>query len=148
MSNKLTIKSSTGVSIPTTFQLPLPIGDGQVYGDIVTFGTSGVTPGGVHIWDSTGEWAQANAGDETTAKYLLAIAISDNPSMGMLLRGFARFDTIFTSFTEGDVLYLSTTGGQITNTAPSSGGEVVRIVGYYVDDYTIYFNPDPTYIVL
>jgi hypothetical protein len=52
----------------------------------------------------------------------------------------------------GEPLYIDTTAGKITNTAPSGGGEVVRIVGHYIKDegdyYIITFKPDGTWIEL
>jgi hypothetical protein len=48
---------------------------------------------------------------------------------------------------QGVPLYISTSAGNITPTAPSGSGELVRVVGYNVgDDDQIWFCPDNTYI--
>ena len=51
---------------------------------------------------------------------------------------------------KGAPLYMSTTAGQVTTTAPSTAGEFVRVVGHVVDatNSTIYFKPDNTWIEL
>ena len=48
----------------------------------------------------------------------------------------------------GDVLYLSTTGGRATSTAPSGNTDIVRIIGYCLDasNGQIWFNPDNTFV--
>ena len=48
----------------------------------------------------------------------------------------------------GDVLFASTTAGDITATAPSGTGDIVRIVGYCLDasNGQIWFNPDGAFV--
>ena len=50
--------------------------------------------------------------------------------------------------TDGDELYISGSQGQITNTAPSANGDVVRVVGYCLDSTNgqIWFNPSSDWI--
>ena len=64
----------------------------------------------------------------------------------MLLRGMVTLD--HDPGAVGDVLYLSTTGGDASSTAPSSTGDVVRIIGYCLDasNGQIWFNPDSTFV--
>ena len=70
----------------------------------------------------------------------------------MLVRGFARFTSVFNLIggTMGAPLYVSTTPGAISVVASASPGDVVRIVGYLIDDTTesIYFCPDTTWVEL
>ena len=49
--------------------------------------------------------------------------------------------------TIGVPLYISaSTSGAFTETAPSGAGDVIRIIGYNIDDQgRIYFNPDNSY---
>jgi len=51
---------------------------------------------------------------------------------------------------KGAPLYMSTTAGAVTTTAPSTAGEFVRVVGHVVDgsNSTIYFNPSRDWIEL
>jgi hypothetical protein len=64
----------------------------------------------------------------------------------MLVRGYLR-NTGFTTNT-GDILYVSTTPGEITTTAPSGTGDVIRIIGYTIDgtNEVIYFSPDNSWV--
>ena len=47
-------------------------------------------------------------------------------------------------------MYLDTTAGHVTKDAPTSSGDVVRIVGYVIDvtSKTIYFDPSADWIEL
>ena len=79
----------------------------------------------------------------------MAIALGTDPdSDGMLLRGTFTLD--HDPGTIADELYVSTTAGDITGTAPSGSGDVVRVVGYCLDSTNgqIWFNPSNDFIVL
>jgi hypothetical protein len=66
----------------------------------------------------------------------------------MLIRGY-YYHSDWSTFTVGDTLYLSAgTTGDITNTQPTGTGDIVRVVGYCVDDSTIFFNPSQDWIEL
>ena len=52
------------------------------------------------------------------------------------------------SFTVGEPLYLSTTTGTLTTTAPNTSGDLIRVVGYAIDANHIYFCPDNTWVIL
>jgi hypothetical protein len=66
----------------------------------------------------------------------------------MLLRGFGTVQTNLA--TVGSVVYLSTNAANVTETAPSGTGDVVRVLGYTVDatNDVMYFNPSPDWIEL
>ena len=55
-----------------------------------------------------------------------------------------------TSAKKGAPVYMSTTAGAVTNTAPSTAGDFVRVVGHVLDatNRTIYFKPDNTWLEL
>jgi hypothetical protein len=132
------------------------LGTANVAGEIIYAGTSTVSAGDVYVLaepsSGTSGWLQADADAESTSKGMLAIALGSGASqdVGMLVRGFARFTSDFaiTGATMGSPVYLSTTAGDITLTAPSGTGDIVRIIGHVIDDTTetIYFNPDNSYI--
>ena len=80
---------------------------------------------------------------------MLAIALGATVTDGLLVRGYAYNSNW--NFTSGVPLYVDLTAGGITETAPSTTGEVVRIVGYCTDSTNknrIYFNPDNSWIEL
>jgi hypothetical protein len=76
-------------------------------------------------------------------KFLGASSDSD----GMLIKGMVTLD--HDPGTVGDLLYLSTTDGQASSTAPNSQDDRVRTIGYCLDSTNgqIYFNPSTDFIV-
>ena len=64
----------------------------------------------------------------------------------MLLRGMVTLDHDPGAI--GDALFLTTTAGDVSATAPSGDGNILRIVGYCLDasDGQIWFNPDSTFV--
>jgi hypothetical protein len=116
------------------------------YGDIVTFGTGTLTAGSLYYLNSSQVWTLTDADAASSSTGMLAFALGTSPSNGMLVRGYLR-NTGFTTNT-GDILYVSTTAGAITTTAPSGTGDIIRIIGYTIDgaNEVIYFNPDNTWV--
>lgn len=125
----------------------------QCAGEIVYYGT-GTTVAGKLYYLSTGlVWTLADSDAVASSSGMLGIAIGTDPATnGMLVRGSARFDALtpYTAMTAGQILYVSTTAGDFTATAPTGTGKVVRVIGYCVDDTnnTLYFCPDNTWIEL
>ena len=121
----------------------------EYMGDYVRFGAELETVcGSVYAYDGT-NWVLANA--TAADKYsigLLAIAIGSAPGDGMLVRGM--FGTLsHDPGGSGEPFYLSTTDGELTNTAPTASGAVVRVVGYGLNDTPgMWFCPDNTWVEL
>jgi len=122
-------------------------------GDVVFFGgTTSMTQGDLYYFNSSGNWAQADADAvASSGGCLLAIALGTaSDTNGMLLRGIYTMDAnaIDGSEATGDELYISTTAGHVTNTAPSGNGDIVRIIGYCLDGTNgqIWFNPSNDFI--
>jgi hypothetical protein len=117
------------------------------YGELVTFGGSGTsTKYNVYYWTSGSAWALADADSSATAQGLLGMAIGVQFNSGMMLRGYAYRSAW--NWTPGQVLYLSTTDGDITSTQPSGTSDIVRVVGYAISADIIYFNPSQDWIEL
>lgn len=119
-------------------------------GEIVYFGSGTTVIGNVYYLDGA-NWALTDATLESKSKYLIGVAIGTNPTVdGMLIRGFAQISSVG-GYSNGEILYLSnTTTGDVINVAPTTSTEVVRIVGYVVDNTQnqLYFCPDTTWITL
>jgi hypothetical protein len=125
-------------------------------GDIVKLGSGSTTQGALHYLNSTGGWTLADADATGTAGgVLLAIALGADPDAdGMLLRGMYTLD--HDPGTIGDELYVGAASqsgvdaGDITATAPSGTGDIVRVVGYCLDSTNgqIWFNPSNDFIEL
>ena len=120
---------------------------GDYFGTIITgLGSQSTTKGTVYSWSGTA-WLEAAANSGTTGQKFLAVAIADSSTDGMLVNGTVTLD--HDPGSNGDVLFLSNTAGEVTSTAPSSTGDVVRIMGYCLDNSNnqIYFNPSPDFII-
>ena len=104
----------------------------------------------------TPSWREATAANTLGGSGLLAIALGTSPTDGMVLRGMIIISsTQLGNKTPGDTLFLdSATGGRITDTPPSSTGNVQRILGHYflttpTDGHSmIHFNPSQEFITI
>jgi len=125
--------------------------DGDANGDVAYFGgTTSMTTGAIYHYKNDGTWELADADAVATSDGLLGVALgAASDTNGVLLRGFVTIDHDPGAI--GDVLYLSTTAGDCSATAPSGSADIVRVVGYQVSHASngnIWFNPDNTYIEL
>ena len=122
--------------------------DGDHDGDVVYFGsTTSMTTGAIYHYKSDGTWELADADSAATCDGLLGIALgAASNTNGVLLRGFVTLD--HDPGAVGDVLFVSTTAGDTTATAPSGSGDIVRVIGYCIDasNGQIWFNPDGTFV--
>jgi hypothetical protein len=115
--------------------------------DSIQAGTT-VAIGELCYLNASGQWALADADAEATAAGMLAISLEAqtvNNAMKVALPGsFVRDDTW--AWTTGNVLYVSTTAGDLTATAPSATGDVVRVVGYAISADVVYFFPSGAWV--
>ena len=120
--------------------------------DRIGSSTLSMTAGDLYYLDST-SWAQADADAASTASGLLAIATSTASNSGMLVNGVVKVanNSGFSSASEGDVLYVSLTAGDVTSDVSTyTTGDIVRVVGYVLDptNAIIYFDPSKDWIEL
>jgi hypothetical protein len=120
-------------------------------GDVVYFGnTTSMTTGAIYHYKSDGTWELADADAVATSDGLLAVALgAASDTNGMCLRGMVVLDHDPGAI--GDVLFLSTTAGDCSATAPSGSADIVRVIGYQVNHASngeIWFCPDGTYVEL
>jgi len=145
--------AATGVSIPKRKFTPTGTGtNGTITGgDVVYFGgTTSMTAGAIYHYKSDGTWELADADAVATSDGLLAVALGAASDVnGMCLRGMVTIDHDPGAI--GDVLFLSTTAGDCSATAPSGSADIVRVIGYQVNHASngeIWFCPDGTYVEL
>ena len=107
-----------------------------------------IEEGKLYYLDSSQQWEETDADAASTATGMIAIAVVDDNAR-FLVKGLARHSS-WSGFTTGDVLYVSGTAGEITNTAPTGSADIVRIVGYCTNGSTreIYFDPSKDWIEL
>jgi hypothetical protein len=121
-------------------------------GDVVTFGSEDVTdvllPGRFMYLDNiSSTWKYVDADAVGTSGYcLVGIALGSDISDGVLLRGYFDATSYLSSFSVGKTIYISTTTGWATTTAPATVGDTVRALGWCTETANvIYFNPDGHY---
>jgi hypothetical protein len=87
---------------------------------------------------SGGEWLLADATDDSAApcRALAAEAGTDGNPMTVVTEGVIRNDAW--AWTVGGAIYLSTTAGGMTQTAPSATGEIVQSVGFAISADVMY----------
>ena len=149
----------TGTTSVNSTSIPLrkfaPTGDNTAGnyngGDVVYFGgTTSMTAGAIYHYKSDGTWELADADAVATSDGLLGVALgAASDTNGMCLRGMVTIDHDPGAI--GDVLFLSTTAGDCSATAPSGSADIVRVIGYQVNHASqgeIWFNPDNTYVEL
>jgi len=144
--------SITGPTGPTGTVSPYaPPASNTASGEIAFFGSgSGFTAGNIYYLNSSLTWTPANSSTTANSLGMLAVAMGTSAGNGMLIRGYARYaNPSYTGSTSGSTLYVALSNGAFTGTAPSTSGNVVRIIGYNVANATtIYFNPDQTWVEL
>ena len=146
--------SSSGTVIAKNFEYPIVEDtiEGSSTGDIITWGTATVTAEGqIYYYNTSGGWSPADADSVDTAKGLLAVALADNSSKGMLVRGVTNLRTITGTQDEGTPLYLKASAdGHANIDAPTTSGHVVRILGYCLHNSNnkAWFDPDKTWVEL
>jgi len=98
---------------------------------------------------SSSTWLLADAdAASTSGPVMLALAAaagtSGNPMKVALPGSFCRNDAW--AWTAGGAIYVDTTAGGLTQTAPSGAGDIVRVVGYAANADVIYFMPSGAWV--
>lgn len=127
---------------------PLPASDGTMSGETSpeTVDTNAIGIGALLVLAADGHWDEADADAEATCG-LLSIAVeSGTGSKKVMHKGWLHMAAH--GFTVGRRLFVSTTQGTMTNTAPDGSGNVVQVVGYAISDDVIRINPSRDYLVV
>ena len=114
------------------------IGDHE--GTVLTIGTV-ASLAQVHYWDGS-SWSLANAGAVGTASGLLCLGTAANGDA--LVEGIMKLGSA--PGAAGDVLYLNTSNGTLTATAPTVSTQIVRVCGYNLGSNRVYFNPSKDWL--
>tara|TARA_R110002167_G_scaffold68414_3_gene193059 strand:- start:594 stop:2057 length:1464 start_codon:yes stop_codon:yes gene_type:complete len=102
--------------------------------------------GECHYLRSTGAWVSVGATALSGGgSGILGIPTSTSLATGLLTRGIVYLATD-PGGSIGDVVYLSTTAGDLSTTPVSATGNVNRVVGYKLTTNIIMFNPSQDWI--
>ena len=143
----------------TTFENQLDDGEAAT-GEILYYepgGTTTLTKSRLYFLHTDGTWDETDADAPATGKQFLGIALGTSArTNGMLIRGFIKIPSTEvlnvpgSGASDGLPVYISTTAGHLDFTAPSASGDIVRVVGYCLDDDSsdilLYFKPDNTWV--
>ncbi len=158
MANEFVIKNGIVAKIN-----PSTIEEYGFTGEVLSSQTAGqdLTEGNVCYLRTNGTWYKANSSQVATGDGMLGIALNSAVASGdvdILIRGvIGTNNSILTSVSSGigQPIYLATTAGTMSTTAPSSQNNIVRILGYYLSlvtgqttKYVISFNPDSIWLEL
>ena len=90
-----------------------------------------------------GHWDEADADAISTAPVLGLAMETGTGSKKVLLFGIMRNDgwNWTTGPGELSLVFLSTSVGELTQTAPSGTGDVIQVVGYALSDDVLFFSP-------
>jgi hypothetical protein len=129
------------------------VADGEVSGDMTLYQAGeDLTAGELVYFKSDGKVWKAVATAAATARCVAMAteSITANNMGPFLLKGFARFNSEFPTWTVGGTLFTpeAETGGKnvAEQAAPDSDGDFVQIVGYAIGADAIYFCPDSTVV--
>lgn len=98
----------------------------------------------INIWDDTGTTKVRKADATSAGKEAMGFVKASVTSPANASVYFEGDNTGLTGLT-GGVLYLATTAGQPTSTAPSSSGNVVQIVGFATSATAMNFQSGTPY---
>ena len=130
------------------------VADGEYSGDLALF-TAGedLTAGEVVYFKASDSrmWkAVASAAGTSRCVAMCVATVGVGATGPFLLKGFARFNSEFPTWTVGGVLYTpeaeTSTKNVPEQAAPDTDGDFVQIVGWAVSADAVYFNPDSTVI--
>lgn len=98
----------------------------------------------VNIFDSSGTATARNANATDATKPAMGFVLAGTTSPANATVYFpGQVVTGLTGLTTGARVYLGTTAGTVTTTAPSSAGNLIMLVGYALSTTSFIFNPAP-----
>lgn len=111
-----------------------------------------LTSGKVYMIDpTTSNLVEADANATTGWNGMICVC-TDKATDGsqLCINGVVKTTTNTSTLKKGDVMYMSETAGEITATAPTTSGSIVRVLGHLIDPArgTILLNPSNDWIVL
>lgn len=129
------------------------VADGEFSGDLAVFQAGeDLTAGECVYFKSDGKCWKAVATTAATSRCvaMATATISANAFGAFLLKGFARFDSEFPTWTIGGALFTPEAETSSKNVpeqaAPDTDGDFVQVIGFAISGDAIYFSPDSTVI--
>lgn len=140
--------------ITGSMTIPSSIGNASSAGEVgtgtehITLHNSSTLQAGAVVYSGASSWAYANATSAGAASYgFMGVTKTTSTGDGLVTRGVVYVGTD-PGGSVGDIVYLSTTNGRLTTTAPSADGNVVRVMGHKLGTNLVYFNPSTNWVEL
>ena len=134
--------------------IPSSVGQASSAGEVglgtehITLHNSQTLQAGGVVYSGASSWAYANATSAGAASYgFMGVTKTTSTGDGLVTRGIVYLSQD-PGGSVGDIVYLSTTNGRLTTTAPSADGNVVRVMGHKVGTNLVYFNPSTNWVEL
>jgi len=134
--------------------IPSSIGQASSAGEVglgtehITLHSSQTLQAGAVVYSGASSWNYANATSAGAASYgFMGVTKTTSTGDGLVTRGIVYLNQD-PGGSVGDVVYLSTSSGRLTTTAPSADGNVVRVMGHKLGTNLVYFNPSTNWIEL
>lgn len=148
--NKTFGSASSGNTLSTFIDQDVPTIANQFTGTTISMfdANETIAIGDIVVNDGTG-WLLANSNTAAGGQGMLGIAVAGAAS-GPIQIGMPGtiLQSAGFSFTPGAVLYLGTSDGTISENAPSSTDQIVRVIGFATASNQVYFFPSPDYITI
>ena len=120
-------------------------GDKGLNAETITFYSNTVVAGAVYYLGSSA-WALSDADAESTSKGFMGVATSTNSNTGMVIHGIVYVGND-PGGSVGDIVYLSTADGRLTNDVSAfTANDIVRVMGYKVGTNLVFFDPSKDWI--
>jgi hypothetical protein len=143
-----TTKTLEWVTPSSVIDLGVSMGSDDTYTGTIRSGLN--NSGGVTQWDAvylngSSQWviADANGSGTYPARGLAVATVATGNATTIITRGTVRNDAW--NWTPGGTIFLSTTAGGLTQTAPSTTGDKVQVMGYALDADTMAVEPSSDY---
>ena len=112
--------------------------------DVIYDGDTTTTLGKIYQQASDGTWDKASCTNVDLCSGMLAVAVGTNSSStGMVTLGKI---TVTNALTVGSAIFVSADAGELSQTAPTNVGYVIRVAGYATDTNEVYVCPSPTWV--
>ena len=129
------------------------VADGQYSGTLAMYQAGeDLTAGEVVYFKSDGKvWKAVATAAATSRCVAMAMETTSADAMGpFLLKGFARFNSEFPTWTIGGALFTPEAETSSKNVpeqaAPDTDGDFVQVIGYAISADAVYFDPDSTVV--
>lgn len=143
---------SSSLTISGSLQFQIPTSNGTYNGNIAKIYTIGenVSFGDLLYIDSNGTWKKTNSNSSESYSRFLGIALETSTTGNSIFTALPNsfISSNGFSFNPGMQVFLGTSSGSMSSSAPTTSTHGVRVIGMAIDATTLFFNPSSDYLTL